>query len=108
MSTIDTLDIAYLAIGAKAALETLEHHERNRLTERHGGELGLIREVIDFAATVDGVYHEELEDEFGGVWAYDVAEPLGEAMVRHMAADTHGCISAETVRELVRNLAAQA
>lgn len=70
---IDPLDIAYLALGAKAALE--EHLKEKVAITR--GELEYIGEVIQYAPLLERIYRE-IEDEWGGVWAYDVCEPVGE------------------------------
>ena len=70
---IDPLDIAYLALGAKTALEA-----RLELVElRGGGEMEYIGEVIQYAPLLERIYRE-IEDEWIGVWAYDVCEPVGE------------------------------
>lgn len=101
--SIDRLDIAYLAIGAHAALRELPHDDAQRLIDTCCGQLGVIGEVLDFAATLDELYHSEFEG-FNGVWAYEVAEPLGGEVVRLMARNG-GHASAEAVRRIARGLA---
>lgn len=103
--TADTLDIAYLAIGARAGLSELDTATHSSLCDAHGGELGVIREVVDFAATLDELYHGEVAEDFPGVWAYEVAEPVGKAAVLAMAALPNHYLSAPNFRELARDAA---
>lgn len=107
MST-DILDTAYLAIGAATALRELHGAKHSALIDAHGGELGVVKTAAKYAKLLDELYHAEFEDEFPGVWCYDVSEPLGAAIVNHMADDEFNSIDDETVRKLARELAAQA
>ena len=72
---IDELTIAYLAMGAKTALD-----KRNGLGDRvdeFEGELGFISSVISFAPMLDAEF-ERARERFCGVFAYEIAEPFGE------------------------------
>lgn len=81
MNTTDSLDIAYIAIGAKQALvDAAGHHACDA---RFDGELGYIQACIDHAGLLDRVY-EEQNGEFPGVWCYEVAEPFGHAYGKHL------------------------
>ena len=85
-NNVDTLDIAYMAIGAGAALERLDHDKRQALVDHCGGQLAIINEVIQHAETLSRIF-DELEDGFPGVWAYEVAEPFGQRYVEALTLD---------------------
>lgn len=103
----DILDTAYLAIGAAAALRELDDARHSALIDARGGELGVIKATVKYAELLGKLYNDEFANEFPGVWCYDVSEPLGTAIVNHMADDEFHSIDGETVRKLARELAAQ-
>lgn len=71
----DDTDMAYFAMGVKIALQDI-----GGLNEPldHGGEIGFVESCIDAARFVEF----ELPDDFEGVFAYEVAEPLGTEVAR--------------------------
>jgi hypothetical protein len=83
---IDPTDVAFMAIGAAAAIEKLEHDKRRALIEHFDGQIGIIDDVIRHAGTLSTIF-DELEDGFPGVWAYEVAEPFGQRYVEALALD---------------------
>lgn len=98
---IDNTDIAFLALGAEHGLAKLDGHVQRELCEKLDGYVGIIREVIDFSVVLDDVW-SEVGAAFCGSWAYEVAEPAGESIVKLLAGDDPW--NAETVREIVREL----
>lgn len=81
---IDNADIAFMAVGAAEAMNAMEHGDLNRLIEQFEGRIGIMQEVIRHADTLARIYAEQ-EDAFGGVWAYEVAEPFGQRYVEALA-----------------------
>ncbi|AWB77302.1 TPA: hypothetical protein ACKQCJ_000351 [Stenotrophomonas maltophilia] len=82
----DALTIAYIAIGARSALDELKSRDYNRVTgcdAGTGGELDLIDEVIRHALAMDTA--ADAVEDFSGVFLYEVAEPFGEAYVKALA-----------------------
>lgn len=82
----DALTIAYIAIGARSALDELKSREYNRVTGCEagtGGELDLIDEVIAHALAMDTA--ADAVEDFAGVFLYEVAEPFGEQYVQALA-----------------------
>lgn len=82
----DPLTIAFIAIGAHTTLlraqDDLElRHALADAYERHEGQQGLIEAVIAPAPLLDQAL-EPVSDTFGGVFAYEVAEPFGERFMR--------------------------
>lgn len=79
----DSLDIAFLAIGAdKAWRELCDKREQRPSCFDGMGQDGVMQEVIDFAPHLHAAW-TALEDQWGGgVWYYDVSEPLGYWIVR--------------------------
>ena len=75
---IDSMDIAYIAIGAHEALSELPQEQYEALIEEHGGEYNFIREAIDAGVVLMA---KEWNEDFHGVWYYDVAEEWGKAYV---------------------------
>jgi len=74
----DPLDTAYLAIGAARMLDKLP-----RARALHdAGELDIVQLAIDAAPALQAAW-DELGGEWDGVWAYDVAEPVGRAVVMY-------------------------
>jgi hypothetical protein len=71
----DNLTIAYLAIGAHNTIR-----RRDGLPPDYcGGELELISQVINYNTWLDNYYADHFAEEgWGGVWVYDVVEPMGE------------------------------
>src|SRR5688500_10081088 len=81
----DPLDIAYLAMGADFAwreyVDAHKAHERPEAFEGIGQD-EVIAEVISYATELREAW-EALNDEWaGGVWYYDVSEPLGTWIIR--------------------------
>lgn len=79
---IDSLDIAYIAIGAKQALE---ESEATHAAAPFEGELAYVQTCIDQAELLDRAW-QGCSDVFPGVWCYEVAEPFGLAFGRHLLA----------------------
>lgn len=77
----DTLDIAYIAIGAKQALVNAAGHYDG--LAQLGGELGYIQTCIDQVGLFDHVYAAQ-DGAFTGVWCYEVAEPFGQVYGKHL------------------------
>lgn len=98
---IDNADIAFLALGAEHGMAKLDTAAQRELSATFDGYIGIIREVIGFAGVLDEVWREN-DEEFPGVWAYEVAEPAGEAIVKLLASGGHADFP--TVREIVREL----
>lgn len=65
-------EIAFLALGAA---KCLRDHKGRDLCD-FGGYMGFISEVIQQAPALAARW-KELQDEFGGVWLYDVTERFG-------------------------------
>jgi len=76
---IDPMDSAYLAIGAARALDTLSDSEKD-CARGDGDEMQLIQDMIDLAPMLAQLYDEN-RAEWGGIWAYEIAEPLAYAVV---------------------------
>lgn len=76
IEVVDELTIAFLAMGAKTALD-----KRGGLGEDQvdvfEGELGFVRAVIDHAPMLDEEWRRA-SARFHGVFAYEIAEPFGE------------------------------
>lgn len=88
----DDLTIAYVAMGAKAAI--LAQPERclpTAVADHHGGELGFIQSVIGEAWRLEERAKAFEDEGFPGVFVYEVAEPFGEqyatALIAHHGAD---------------------
>ncbi|MBN3777042.1 hypothetical protein G3O06_05600 [Burkholderia sp. Ac-20345] len=82
------LTVAYLAIGARDVLR--ESRASNSMVDLDpfGGETGFIDEVIGHALFVDLIGDWfDVNGEHPGVFAYEVAEPFGDAIARAMIAD---------------------
>lgn len=77
----DALTIAYMALGAAAAIA--DASVPNRYAQQ-GGELDLIDEVIGHAFLLETLAQGQ---EFERVFAYDVARPYGEFVARKLRAD---------------------
>lgn len=85
----DDLTVAYIAIGAARALDAERGGREGlvnqlgrieRVIEEHEGELGLIQDAIKHAITLDRM-GDEVDNEFTGVFAYEVAEEFGRRYV---------------------------
>jgi len=81
---IDNLDIAYVAIGAKQALD--DAPDDQACNARFDGELGYIQACIDHVELLARVY-EEQAGEFPGVWCYEAAESFGYIYGKHLLQD---------------------
>jgi len=100
---IDNTDIAYMAIGAAAALGRLPSDENNRLIDLHGGQFGVILDVIRHAQLLADIYAEQ-NNEFPGVWYYEIAEPFGTRYIEAIAAGKT-VDAGQLIRDLVREAA---
>ena len=71
----DPLDLAYVAIGAVTAWNSLNGAMRFAL----GGQLEYISKCVD-PRILDYLQEtwDEVKNEYGGVWVYEVCEPFGE------------------------------
>lgn len=78
---VDVLTTAYIAIGAKAALDAV-HDEAggpmNVNLDRFSGELGYIAECIHHARLVDTIGTGDECADYVGVHCYEIAAPFGE------------------------------
>lgn len=82
----DPLDIAYLALGAGAALEDFwTNAGPDAELPVCGGELEFIRAVIQHAPMLDKIW-SQVKDDYAGVWAYEVAEEVGHSLATRMLA----------------------
>ncbi|MGH8156571.1 MAG: hypothetical protein ACREPQ_00495 [Rhodanobacter sp.] len=72
-TTADSLTIAYMALGAKTILQKLEFKHCHPVD----GELDFVACVIEHALLLDSLA-DGREDDFSGVFEYEVAEPFGE------------------------------
>ncbi|WP_115859973.1 hypothetical protein [Lysobacter silvisoli] len=80
MEIADPLDLAYMAIGAKQAL--VEHDDIS-CRARFEGELDFIQACIDQVGCLDRAWQRQ-NDQFPGVWCYEVAEPFGYGYGAHL------------------------
>lgn len=78
--SVDLLDVAYIAIGAKRALDRSGLGYSEMPFE---GELAYIQACIDQAPLL-GQAWQGCSERFPGVWCYEVAEPFGLAFGRHL------------------------
>lgn len=78
---VDMLDVAYIALGAKQAL--IDATDDVGDSGAGGGELEYMQACIDHAPLLDQV-SQEVVGTFHGVWCYEVAEPFGYALGRHL------------------------
>jgi len=87
----DPLTIAYIAIGARDALDNLKGRDHDRVTgasEGTGGEMNVTEEVIEHALELDIAADAAAErGELVGCFLYEVAEPFGKAYVEALARD---------------------
>ncbi|MEN1957413.1 hypothetical protein [Luteimonas changyuni] len=79
---IDCLDAAYIAIGAKHALDRSVRGYSDMPFE---GECSYVRACIDQAPLLARAW-EGCNGAFPGVWCYEVAEPFGRAFGKHLLA----------------------
>lgn len=98
MSSVDPMDIAYLAIGAKQAL--VEHLAEKGDQCGPGAEMEYIGEIIQYATLLDDIY-KEVEEQWESVWAYEVAEAAGLALGR---AYLDGKLTYQEAERIVREL----
>ena len=95
---IDSLDIAYIALGARRALAASPHAGAGLATCQ--GELGFVQACICHAGLFDRYWHA-LADGFPGVWCYEVAEPFGEAFGWHLLAGGSPAEAEHLLRQIV-------
>ena len=99
--THDPLTIAYLALGAKAALTALQYENpRVDYCDRMGGELAYISRVIEHADMLDALADDV---DLNGVFVYEVAEPFGEGFGRHFLSGEDFDVKA-AARELIASI----
>jgi hypothetical protein len=79
---IDYLDVAYIAIGAKQALDKSGAPYSKLPFE---GELRYVQACIEQAERLGRAW-QGCSERFPGVWCYEVAEPFGRAFGRHLLA----------------------
>lgn len=77
---VDPLNIAYIALGAKQALSSSR--------PSHGvgdfdGELAYVQACIEHVRLLDEAW-EACSDTFPGAWCYEVAEPFGFQIGKHL------------------------
>ena len=72
----DELTVAYIALGAMKAWDEASNKARDSTSDRYSGQSGYISAVISHAHELDMLAYQH-EEEFSGVFAYDVAEPFG-------------------------------
>lgn len=81
---------AFLAIGWDERMQK-DDAACSDVKDRHGmGMDGLIAEVVQFAPIVEAIWRDAPEaqrDEFCGVWAYEMLEPMGAWIAEQMLAD---------------------
>jgi len=86
MKTIRTLaeplTIAYIAMGAQTYMQTAEF--RHRETQTEGGELEFVGDIISHARMLDSKA-DERQDDFSGVFLYEVAEEFGNKLAQRLA-----------------------
>lgn len=79
---VDHLDIAYIAIGAKQALDTCGAPYAKVPFQ---GELGYVQACIEQSELLAQAWRT-CSEVFPGVWCYEVAEPFGVAFGKHLLA----------------------
>lgn len=85
---LDDVDLAYLAMGAEAAMKEFEashtEDEREEVSDRLSGHVGYITEVYDFALPVLAAWFANVTDDdmngWGAILQYEVIEPFGKAI----------------------------
>jgi hypothetical protein len=100
----DPLDAAYLAIGAARAMD------KDNLRPLDS-ELDVISVALSFSSMLQRLWDEFNDgDEWkGGVWAYDVCEPLGAYIVKEACeGDLAPYVSRDSVEQEARRLIAEA
>lgn len=97
----EPLTVAYIAIGARQALDELPAQFN---PDDWSGESGFISTVVEYALMVDRIGDEY--DDFLGVWEYEVAEEFGLRFGRALLTDKTAPGKAEAIaRELVAAIA---
>lgn len=85
----DALTIAYIALGARTALQQLPNRIHDKVTGADigmGGELDTIGEAIEHALALDIAADKVCEEGgFGGCFLYEVAEPFGATYIQALA-----------------------
>lgn len=86
----DHLDVAYIALGAKAALQAMSSAAYDDVTGSAlgtGGECDLIADVIGaLIGPITEAWAAQAGEWSGGCWAYEVCEELGGWWVGYLAA----------------------
>jgi hypothetical protein len=100
-TTPDMLTVAYIAMGAKEYMTTLEFDRRT--TDSHGGELEFIDSIIGHAQMLDSKA-DVVDEHFTGVFLYEVAETFGWHVAQMYACD--GDAPSEIVEALADRLIA--
>lgn len=101
-SAPDLSDVAYLAKGFGAALQKLSGSAYRALSDGYG-EQGLIDEMLSRCVPlVSEAWAAVGEDGVGGVWAYEVCEPLGHWWVSAAGWGTKFPTEAATRAEIAR------
>lgn len=77
----DALTIAYIAMGVKVYMQTPEFH--NRTARTHEAELGFVEGIIRHARMLDSKA-DARQDDFTGVFLYEVAEPFGTMLAQRL------------------------
>jgi len=90
-------EVAFLALGAAEYLRTERGFKRARL----GGYMGVITEVIRCAPLLADRWRQVNEEEYAGVWLYDVTERFGREWAEALLEDTQQC--AEDLLESILN-----
>lgn len=102
MNVNDPLDVAYLAIGAKAGLADAPCGTYHALSDALGGELGIISAAVDLFPMLERLW-DEVEGEFDGVWAYEVCEPLGRWYIGELLEGRHDADAEAHARQLIQD-----
>jgi hypothetical protein len=108
IENMDPVTIPFMAIGAADALskagDTREHHH---LSDHHGGQIGIIAAVCKLAEELEQITRDH--DLEAKMWAYDVAEPFGEAVVKWALKNDEAIPEpfAPAVRQIVEELLAE-
>jgi len=99
---IDPLTIAYVAIGAKQALQAHLAAGHSLPDDRFDGECDFIGSIVNGAGNIEALASErEAAGELSGVYVYEVAEPFGYELAElHLA----GPVYAPTVRAVAERL----
>lgn len=102
----DPITFAYLAMAVRSANPA----ERQRAYDAFEGEIHTVDIVTSYAGLIDAVYERLVgKDGWDGVFAYDVAEPMGLYLMSRLASGTQPSateVQQETERLIRAHLAA--